>query len=147
MHTSFDKLCWRSKQMADRLCTQVLINYAEDAAKCPIDCALSIIKLTKDSANWRVNILTMLTFCLLVSSAGNICKQFGSRSGLTKCQAWSGSILFDTLMVFQIFSSKNLRSVKEDSQILDFWRSKCLLKSYLTYLAEEEATLYLKCLQ
>ena len=29
-----------------------------------------------------------------------ICKQFGPRSGLTKCRAWSGSKLFDTLTVF-----------------------------------------------
>ena len=35
-----------------------------------------------------------------MSSADNFCKQFGPRSGLTKCQAWSGSNLLDTLMVF-----------------------------------------------
>ena len=33
-------------------------------------------------------------------SADNICKQFGPRLGPTKCRAWSGSKLFDTLMVF-----------------------------------------------
>ena len=33
-------------------------------------------------------------------SADNFCKQFGPRSGLIKCQAGSGSKLFDTLMVF-----------------------------------------------
>ena len=38
--------------------------------------------------------------CLLVPSAANFCKQFGTRSGRTKCQAWLGSKLFDTLMVF-----------------------------------------------
>ena len=32
----------------------------------------------------------------LVSSAGNIHKQFGSRSGPTFCRAWSGSKLFET---------------------------------------------------
>ena len=31
-----------------------------------------------------------------MSSADNLCKQFGSRSGLTKCQALTGSKLFDT---------------------------------------------------
>ena len=31
-----------------------------------------------------------------MSPAYNLCKQFGPRSGLTKCQAWSGSKLFDT---------------------------------------------------
>ena len=43
-----------------------------------------------------------LTHYLLhvVSSADNLCKQFWSRSGSTKCRAWSGSRLFDTLMVF-----------------------------------------------
>ena len=32
-----------------------------------------------------------LTLCLLVSSADNLCKKFGPRSGLTYRQAWSGS--------------------------------------------------------
>ena len=35
----------------------------------------------------------------MLSSAGNS-KQFGPRPGLTKCQAWSGSKQFDTIMVF-----------------------------------------------
>ena len=41
-----------------------------------------------------------LTLCLQVSSADNFCKQFGARSGPTKCPAWSGSKLFDTLLLF-----------------------------------------------
>ena len=41
-----------------------------------------------------------LTLYLLASSADNFCKQFGPRSGPTKCRALSGSKLFDTLMVF-----------------------------------------------
>ena len=44
--------------------------------------------------------LFRLTLCLLVSSADNLCKQFGPRSGPTKCRAWSGSKLFDTLTVY-----------------------------------------------
>ena len=32
------------------------------------------------------------------SSADNLCKQFGPRSGPTLCRAWSGSKLFDTLI-------------------------------------------------
>ena len=44
--------------------------------------------------------------CLFVSSADNICKQFGIRPGRTKCRAWSGSKMFDTLMVFLIFFPK-----------------------------------------
>ena len=43
----------------------------------------------------------------LSSFADNLHVLFGSRSGLTKCQARSGSILFDTLMVFlKIFLRK-----------------------------------------
>ena len=34
-----------------------------------------------------------------MSSADNLCKQFGHRSGLTECRSWSGSKLFDTLIV------------------------------------------------
>ena len=41
-----------------------------------------------------------LTLYLLVSSADNLCKQLGSRSGPTFGRAWSGSKLFDILMVF-----------------------------------------------
>ena len=40
------------------------------------------------------------TLCLLLSSASNLCKQFGLRSGRTKCWACSWFKLFDTLMVF-----------------------------------------------
>ena len=56
------------------------------------------------------DILNRLTLCLLlVSSADNLCKQFGSRSGPTKGPAWSGSKLFDTLMLFLVdFFSKQL---------------------------------------
>ena len=35
-----------------------------------------------------------------LSSADNLCKQFGPRSGPTECRSWSGSKLFDTLIVF-----------------------------------------------
>ena len=35
-----------------------------------------------------------------MSSADNLCKQFGPRSGWTKHWAWSGFKLFDTLIVF-----------------------------------------------
>ena len=41
-----------------------------------------------------------LTLYLLVSTTDNLCKQFGPRPGLTKCWAWSVSLLFNTLMVF-----------------------------------------------
>ena len=44
--------------------------------------------------------LYILTLYPLVSSADNFYKLFGPKSGPTKHQAWSGSKLFDTLMVF-----------------------------------------------
>ena len=44
--------------------------------------------------------ISLLTLYLLVSFADNFCKIFGPRSGPTKCRAWSGSKLFDTLFVF-----------------------------------------------
>ena len=49
-----------------------------------------------------------LSLCLLVSSAHNLCKQIGPRSGPTKCPAWSGSNLFDIQMVFLKEFSKKL---------------------------------------
>ena len=48
-----------------------------------------------------------LTLRLLVSSTDNLCKPFGRKSGPTNRLACSGSILFDTLMVFLIFFSKS----------------------------------------
>ena len=54
-------------------------------------------------------IVLNVTPCLLLSSADNLCKQFGSRSGPTKCWAWSGSKLFDTLLIYlkEYFDSFN----------------------------------------
>ena len=59
----------------------------------------------KNSPFWKTT--PTLTLCLQVSSADSLCKQFGPRSGPTKCRAWSGSKLFDTLMVFLIFFKKD----------------------------------------
>ena len=42
----------------------------------------------------------ILTLCLLVLSADNLCKKFGPRSGSTKCWAWSWSKLYDTPKAF-----------------------------------------------
>ena len=52
---------------------------------------------------WYVwlNQMTTLILCLLVSSADNLCKQFGSRSGPTKRRSWSGSKQFDTVGNFE----------------------------------------------
>ena len=61
-----------------------------------------------------------LTLRLLVSSADNFCKQFRSRSGLTKCQAWSGSKLFDTLIKY----------LKEFFQKIDFEKNQQTTKKH-----------------
>ena len=50
-------------------------------------------------SRWHCPPCLILAICLLVSSA-NFCKQFGNKSGTTEHQAWPGSKLFDTLMVF-----------------------------------------------
>ena len=46
----------------------------------------------------------LITFANSVNSANsstdNLCKQFGPRSGPTKCCVWSGSKLFDAVKVF-----------------------------------------------
>ena len=56
--------------------------------------------------------------CLLVPSAGNFRKQFEPRSGPTKCRAWSGSKLFDTLMVFlKISFEKNQQTTKKHAKL------------------------------
>ena len=44
-----------------------------------------------------------LTLYLPVSSADYLYKQFGPRSGHTKCLAWSGSKLFDTMIFLNYF--------------------------------------------
>ena len=38
--------------------------------------------------------------CSYTLSAGNFCKQFGTRTGVTECRACSGSKQFATLVVF-----------------------------------------------
>ena len=52
---------------------------------------------------------------LLVSSADDFCKQFRSRSGLTRCQAGSGSKLFgsDTYYSWKIFFSNVISILKK----------------------------------
>ena len=61
---------------------------------CNIMCTLKVTKSTCNKKKYHVTLTE-------VSSADNVCKQFGPRSGPTKCRAWSGSRLFETLMVFQ----------------------------------------------
>ena len=60
---------------------------------------------------------------LLVSSADDLCKQIGPRSGPTKCRAWSWSKLFDTLMVFlkeffeKVQIEKNQQTTKKHEKL------------------------------
>ena len=49
-----------------------------------------------------------LTHCLLVSSAHNLCKQIGSRSGPTERWAWSESKLTDTDRIYERIFTKKL---------------------------------------
>ena len=51
-----------------------------------------------------------LTLCPPVSSADNLCKKSGPRSGPIKCWAGSGPKLFDTQMIF----------LKEFFEMVDF---------------------------
>ena len=59
-----------------------------------------------------------------MSSADNFFKQFGPRSGPTKCRAWSGSKLFDTLVVFlkEFFKKNILKNSADDKKACKFHR-------------------------
>ena len=65
-------------------------------------------------------------------SADNLCKQFGPRSGPTKCRAWSGSKLFNNLMVFlkeffkKVDFEKNLQTTKKHPKLPSRQRAKLL---------------------
>ena len=56
--------------------------------------------------------------CLQLMSADKLCKEFGSRPGLTKCQAWSRIKLFDTLMIFlkEYFQTFNFEKKSADNK-------------------------------
>ena len=58
------------------------------------------------------------TVCLLVLSAEYRYKQFGPRSGPTKCRAWFGSKVFDTQMVI----------LKEILERVDFIKNQHMTK-------------------
>ena len=59
---------------------------------------------------------------LLMSSADNFWKQFGPRSGQTYCRVWSGSKLFDTLMVLLIFFSEKDDFEKKSADDKTGWK-------------------------
>ena len=74
----------------------------------------------------RVNKSTLILW-LLVSSADNFYKLFGSRSGQTRCRAWSGSKLFVTLMLF----------LKEFSEEVDFEKNQQTTKKHAKLLSRQ----------
>ena len=65
-----------------------------------------------------------------LSSADILCKQFGTRSGLTKCRAWSGSKLFDILKVI----------LKEFFEKDDFEKNQQMTKNMKNYPSCKELT-------
>ena len=87
---------------------------------------------------WKASPRKSSTLYQLASSADNICTQFGPRSGLTKCQSWSGSKLFDTDGIPDFFVWKKLglnngsRRQKKDEkfpackEIMNRFREICL---------------------
>ena len=63
---------------------------------------------------------TSLTHCLPETSADDLCKQFGPRSGPTKRRARSVSKLFDNLIVFlkEFFEKVDFEKKSADDKIL-----------------------------
>ena len=61
-------------------------------------------------------------------STDNLCKLFGPRSGKKKCQAWSDTNLFDTLMVFfriffgKVNFEKHQQTIKKNMQNYTAWK-------------------------
>ena len=74
---------------------------------------LSGIKLQQSQSYWAI-----LTLCLPVSSADNLGKKFGPRSGPTILRTCSGSKLFDILMVFlkEFFKRLILKKSADDNE-------------------------------
>ena len=58
-----------------------------------------------------------------LSIADNLCKQFGPRSGPTKCWSWSGSNLFDTLIGFpkDFFFKVYFEKSQQTSKIMKYY--------------------------
>ena len=53
-----------------------------------------------------LSISLALPYCYLYFLPDNLCKQFGPRSGPTKCWVWSGSKLFETNSILKMFFEK-----------------------------------------
>ena len=91
---------------------------------------------------WKVygdlRYIVTLNSCLPVSSAGNFCKQFGTRPGptfSTKCQARSGYKLFDTLMVLlkEFFEKVYFEKIQQTTNINAKLTSMQSLKNVLNF--------------
>ena len=84
--------------------------------------------LTCGSDDRKVNSLSAV--CVL--SVDNLCKQFGPRSGLTRCQAWSGSNLFDSQILFLKEFLENINF--EKNQQSWWWANKKHVWKMLRFL-------------
>ena len=81
-----------------------------------IEARLMILQTVKlqfsEFQTWYVKLNSFLALKQpLLSSADNLCKQFGTRSGLTGCQSLSGSKLFGT----RIFAKVNFEKSQQTS--------------------------------
>ena len=80
-----------------------------------------------------------------MSSADNLCKQFRLRPGPTVCCAWSGSKLFDTLMLFtkEYFEKMDVENISRQQKIImknypacrELMRDYCTCEAIMLYIA------------
>ena len=70
-----------------------------------------------------------------MSSAGNLCKQIGPRSGPTFCRARSGSKVFDTQMVFlkEFFVKVNFEKKSADDKMHEKLSSRLRVKWLMNF--------------
>ena len=101
-----NRLCWTACRFTQHICRWLTI-------KQTFSCRLTLFPQND-----------FLTLCILVSSADNLCKQFGSKSGPTICRVWSGSQLFDTLIMFlkEFFKKVNIRQQKSVKNYAVNWQ-------------------------
>ena len=86
--------------------------------------------VSSNSQNLQQIIGSLLTLCLLMSSAVILCNQFGPRSGPKKHWVWSGTRLFDTQMAFlkEIFEKINFE--KKSAGAKKSWKNSEHAKSH-----------------
>ena len=102
-----NKSCWPEPTVSPMLPLNTPLN-----GILPLIC----LEILSDAREWMIK-----AHCLLVPSADNLCKQFGPRSGPTKCRAWSRSKPFDNLMKFQKEISKKLilKKLADDKEVFN----------------------------